>query len=311
MEENRERNPETPVIEPEVMPKETAVEKRNPGVPVTIDELAVIEDDGGVAVALARSKIIDTLRRESIRLTVPQDWLLFRTPEGAVTAYCQDSGCKRFWQIWGIEITPVLDAPGAGEDGFIKIVDEEKPEEYGYQCFADGYCQVTKQRVHNIAGVRYSTEDFCKDVAIPMIKDQRVRQASIANRDGNIIRALTGMKSIAIELIEDVWKAENKGKTTEKCSLGRGYGSRKERAGGQAKDDPTPKDIPLPVCGICKRNMKYVPGTDRYAAFYSCPEKKKGQDGKYNNHESIGESEWRKKMAEQQRPSQREPGMEG
>ncbi len=71
MEEKRERDPETPAIEPEVMPKEIAVEKRSPSVPVTIDELAVIEDEGGVAVALARSKIIGPLRQECIQLTVP------------------------------------------------------------------------------------------------------------------------------------------------------------------------------------------------------------------------------------------------
>jgi hypothetical protein len=38
MEQKTERNPETPVIEPEVMPKEAAVEKRSPDGPVTIGE---------------------------------------------------------------------------------------------------------------------------------------------------------------------------------------------------------------------------------------------------------------------------------
>ncbi len=39
MEEQRKWDPETPAMQREVMPKETAVEKRSPNVPITIGEL--------------------------------------------------------------------------------------------------------------------------------------------------------------------------------------------------------------------------------------------------------------------------------
>ncbi len=52
------------------------------------------------------------------------------------------------------------------------------------------------------------------------------------------------MKSVAIEEIQAVWGTK---KNIEKCSLGKGFGSKYERAGGQAQDQ-TPKDIEAPTC---------------------------------------------------------------
>ena len=52
--------------------------------------------------------------------------------------------------------------------------------------------------------------------------------------------------------------------------------------------------------------MKYVSGTDRYPAFWSCPDKKKGPDGKYNNHGSVEAAKWAAtmKLAEEDKAAQ-------
>lgn len=279
---NENTEPENPAVEPEII-QDLAVTR--PSMPVTVDELAVIPDERGIQVIQARFKIIDSLRRASISLTSPQDWLLFKTPEGAVTAFLQDSGCKRIWQIWGIEIQPT------GE--FEKITDDETGD-FAYRCFGNGVSKVTGLFVEQIEGVRYSNENYCKD--LPKLQQEvRVKQSAIANRDGNIIRALTGLKSVALEMLEEVWKGT--GKNTALCNLGKGYGSRTERRGAEVHDQ-APKDIPPPICAVCKKNMKYVPAGANYSAFYSCPDKKKGPDGKYNEHQSISCIDWEKKLAE-------------
>ena len=279
---NQEPENENPPVEPELIHEATALAR--PIMPMTIDELAVIPDDRGIQVMRTRYRMIDQLRRDSILLTSPQDWLLFKNPEGAVTAYLQDSGCKRIWQIWGIEIQP--------REGWEKITDDETGD-FACKCYGSGVSKVTGLFVENIEGVRYSNENYCKD--LPKLQQEvRVKQAAIANRDGNIIRALTGLKSVALEMLEDVWKGT--GKTSALCNLGKGYGSRTERRGAEVNDQ-APKDVTPPVCGVCKKTMKYVAAGANYSSFWSCPDKKKGPDGKYNEHESISTSEWEKKLA--------------
>jgi len=58
MEQKTERDSETPAIGREVMPKKTSVEKRRPSVPVSIDDLTVIEAECGVTIGQAGSEII-------------------------------------------------------------------------------------------------------------------------------------------------------------------------------------------------------------------------------------------------------------
>ena len=277
----QDQDNENPAIEPEIIHEETALTR--PSMPVTIDELAVIPDDRGIQVIQARHKILDSIRKASIALTSPKDWLLFKTPEGAVTAFLQDSGCKRIWQLWSIEISPSAD--------WEKITDDDTGD-YAWKCFGDGISNVTGLFVKRVEGVRYSNENYCKD--LPRIQQEvRVKQAAMANRDGNIIRALTGLKSVALEMLEEVWKGT--GKTSALCNLGKGYGSRTERRGAEVHDQ-APKDVNPPICDICGKSMKYLAATDRYKAFWSCPDKKKGPDGKYNNHGSVEADKWEATM---------------
>ena len=278
---NQDPESENPVIDPEVIHEETAIARNS--MPLTVAELATIPDDRGLQIIQARYEIIDMLQRRSIALTYPQDWVLFKSQEGVITAFLQESGCRRICHIWEIEIDP--------KDEWEKIKDDETGD-YAYKCFGNGFCSFAKMTVKNVEGVRYSNEKYCKD--LPKLQQEvRVKQAAKANRDGNIIRNLTGLKSVAFEMLEDVWKGT--GKTTDKCSLGKGYGSRDERRGAEVHDQ-APKDATPPICDICGKNMKYLAATDRYKAFWSCPDKKKGPDGKYNNHGSVEADKWEATM---------------
>jgi len=53
----------------------------------------------------------------------------------------------------------------------------------------------------------------------------------------------------------------------------------------------------VPICGVCKKKMKYVKSGANHLAFWSCPDKKKGPDGQSNEHETISITGWNKKIA--------------
>ncbi len=127
----------------------------------------------------------------------------------------------------------------------------------------------------------------------------------MANREGNAVRALAGLKNVAIEFIEEVWKGT--GKSIALCPKGRGFGSKFDRAGGQSQDQ-TPKDVPSPVCETCNKTMKFVAGGmsggKKYDPFWACPDKKR-VDGKWNEHSSINDAQYRQELAKKQ---PRQPG---
>jgi len=283
-----------PII-PEVMPAETAVARHL--IPTTLDELASLPEEQGLAIVETRHKIVESLRRASVALTSPQDWLLFRA-EDRITAYLQDSGCGRIMPLWGIDITPT-DKPET-----ITMTDDANGD-FAIRTFGDAYCGATNAALKGVEGVRYSTEDFCRDLA-PIQKKVRVTQASTANRNGNAVRRLTGLQNTAIEFIEDVWKGT--GKSIALCPHGKGFGSKADRQGAGGVSAGTPKDVPAPVCEKCQKTMKFISGEGKtYASFWSCPDKKK-VDGQWNDHSSVNDKQYREGLA---KSAPRDPGQEG
>src|SRR5215475_1380387 len=95
----------TMVHEPEVVDEERGLELRRPSIPATINELAALGDKKGLAIVEARSEILHALRIASIKLTMPNDWSLFRAVDErgeTITAFLGDQGCDRIKKLWGI-----------------------------------------------------------------------------------------------------------------------------------------------------------------------------------------------------------------
>jgi len=252
-------------IDPEVVKNE--IELRNPSTPVSVDELAALTDDQGVAIVNQRHKIVDALRRASVSLTNPQDWLLFKADD-RVTAYLQDSGAQRIMPLWGIEITP--------KNGFQETRTTDDPDgDYAITCYGDAYCSVTNIAIKDIEGTRYSDEDFVNPRVpmTPIRKKIRVQQAAVANRNGNAVRKLAGLSNVAIEFILDVWKGT--GKTIDLCAKGKGYGTGAERMGAAVQQAADLPEGMQPKCPECGQAMKFIPGGKsskggEYEAFWAC-----------------------------------------
>src|SRR5512146_1071396 len=136
-------------IDPELV-EETAIARRTPSVPVTLAELAALKGEA-LEVVEARVQVLETLRKAAIKATSPEDWLLFRSPDGGVTGYLQDCGADRVRDLYGIEIFNVsLPQKEAGMGG-----------EFTYIITGSGRCKLTKQVLENVEGGRSSTDDFC------------------------------------------------------------------------------------------------------------------------------------------------------
>jgi hypothetical protein len=244
-------------------PQADAVQLRHPAIPVTLADLAARKAEG-IEIIEARAQIMQTARTQGIRLTGPADYVIFKAPDGQVTAYLQDAGAQRVRDIFGIVIRDVS-APEkiAGTD----------PGSFHYIVTGSGLCRLTGQTVERIEGGRSSGEDFCKGKS-GVDLDLAVRKAARANLNGNITRELAGLKTIPVDDLTRAWSGT--GKTIEQCHKGRGFGTRDERLGATREGVP---DIPPPVCAVCKAPGVYREGPR--GPFYGCSNFGKHPDRKW------------------------------
>ena len=271
---------ETTVLEPEVIPPETeAVERRSPAIPVTLVELAAMKGEA-LEIIQARITVLETLRKASIRATSPEDWLLFKAKDGSVIGYLQDCGCQRVRDLYGCEVFDVSEP--------VKVVGSS-PETFHYIIRGNGRCKLTRQTVENIEGGRSSTDDFCQGKVGAQL-ELDVRKAARANLDGNIVRELTGLKSVPLQELEAAWA--NTAKKSANCRKGRGFGSQAVRDGQAERSVSSPHNVTGPPCEKCAKEMIYRPaGTNKttggqYDAYWKCPEYAKG-----NGHSAMKDSD--------------------
>jgi len=213
---------ETGIAEPVI---ERGVALRAPDVPVTLEELSAHREQA-IEIVRARADILETLTLAAIRRTDPEDWLLFRTKDGAELGYLQDCGADRVADLWGISVYDVKSPERTALDGGA----------YLYSVRGSGRCGVTGKTVMDVEGCRTSDEDFCsRDDVKPGMKEVLVRKAARANLDGSIVRELSGMKSVPLARLTEAWKGT--AKNPAKCHRGRGYGSGKDREAGKVAEN--------------------------------------------------------------------------
>lgn len=267
---------ETNTVEAEHIPPD-AVELRKPSIPTTINELAALDEKKGLAIIEARSEILNALRVAAIKLTMPNDYVLFKTDEGRISAFLSDSGCDRVKKLFGIQISNL---------GPMDRI-EAKDGTFAYRITADGACGVTGESVFGMEGVRYSDERYALDKPDGIQREVAVQKAARANLDGGITRELAGLKSIPLEELERAW--EGSWKKTEMCPRGRGFGSKAERQGAAVQQSEIPPEF-QPKCEVCHETMKHIPAGKTaqgkpYSAFWACS---KSRDHKPNvTHEQA------------------------
>lgn len=254
----------------------------------TVTDLAPMGAEEGKAIIEARKQIVDAAARASIALTHPEDWVLFRDEvSGRVTAYLQDSGCKRIMPIWGIQIpSPSTKRIEQGGD-------------FAYVLSGDAFCTLTKTWYYGLKGIRTSKEHFLSQVKDPLLKEIRVEEAARANLDGNAVRRAAGLQNIPEPFLNEVWQGSNK--TTGRCSKGRGFGTKEERQGTAVRTSGTP-DVTPPICDSCGSQLQFIPAgsNDRgtWEAYWRCREYKYDSSKKVSNgHSRVPHTDWQKTLA--------------
>lgn len=268
--------PEHEVLDPDnatdITNDNLPVRYRHPSVPVSLNELAARKGEA-IEILEARILILETARARAIRMTAPEDWVLFKSPDDRVTGYLQDAGCDRIRDVTGIEVFGVTEPQReASADG----------QSFMYLIRGNGRSRLTLQVVEDMEGGRMSTDDFCRDkkgVALELA----VRKAARANLDGNIVRELAGLKSVPLEDLQKAW--EGTGKNWDHCRKGRGFGTKEERSGGERADAPK---LAPPHCDVCGKVGVFR--TSARGGFYGCSDWRAHQDRKW----SVDLKDWEK-----------------
>lgn len=240
--------------------------------------------DKGVEIIRARAQILEIARKAAIRMTSPEDFLLFKDKEGRVVGYLQDCGCDRVRDLFGISVFKVSHPE--------KVVQPDGS--YTYIVTGSGKCSLTQQIIEGIEGGRSSTDDFITRANPPLsgaAMELAVRKAARANLDGNITRELSGLKSVPLEEIEAAYSGDST-KTRKRFREGRGFGAGSERS---TQGEQAPDHVEAPKCPKCKVEMVLRKGTGKRGeyAFYGCPNFK-SKDCK----ETIQESDWLEELAQ-------------
>lgn len=258
-----------------------ALELRNPGVPVTLIDLAARKGEA-IEIIDARVQVLNTARTHAIRMTHPEDWVLFKSKDERIVGYLEDAGCERVRPIFGISIVDVQQPQ--------KVVSNDG-KSFAIIVRGRGRSGLTLDELDAVEGIRESTEDFCKDLS-GIKQELRVRQAARANLDGRVVRELAGLGSVPIEELARAWTGTDK--KVEHCRKGRGFGTQDERLGGTREGLP---DVPPPTCPVCKIPLVYRPAKGDRAAFYGC-----SQYGKHLDRKVIVDAaKW---MAKPEQPQQ-------
>lgn len=286
--------PEPEVLDPEqdtVADDQRVRRLRHPGVPVTVNDLAALKGEA-IEVIEARIQILETARKRGVRMTSPEDWVLFKAKDDRITGYLSDAGCDRLRDITGIEIFDV----GQPE----RIVDADGKGGFMYLITGNGRSRLTMQVVETMEGGRHSSDDFCKDKTGAAL-ELTVRKAARANLDGNITRELAGLKSVPLEELIAAW--EGTSKKSEHCRKGRGFGSQDERVGAHRENEP---QVEPPTCPHCAPvngapvKLKFRQAKGDRKAFFGCP----NYDKHANQRVIIDAAEW---VAKQQQAATRQP----
>lgn len=218
---------------------------QHPAAPATLEQIAAL-GDGAKEIVRARIQVLQTLRKASIQATSPEDWLLFhavdrRNGQERTVGYLQDAGCDRVASLWGIEVF--------GIEKPERIMANDGTAHFMYLIRGSGRCSITGQTVEQMEGGRSSSDDFCKDEKGTAL-ELKVRKAARANLDGNIVRELTGLKSVPLNELQRAWEGTTK--DWNRCVKGRGYGSGKPEAVDNGQSVSTG---PAPNCPVCSGPM--------------------------------------------------------
>lgn len=149
----------------------------------------------------AAHDLAQKLQDASIKMTFPEDWVVFRTKDGADLAYLQDVGCQRVRPLWAISFESI----DMQKDVIEEIVPSDEDEDVAFSVVVQGECALTGESQSEV-GFRASTGFFerawraSKNKPVERAKVRAdIRKSAIVNGRGRLVRTFTGLGQVPVE----------------------------------------------------------------------------------------------------------------
>lgn len=163
--------------------------------PTTVSSIAATDVEQAIRVATL-------LQEASIKLTYPEDWVMFKTRDGAEVCFLQDVGCERVRPLWGVS----FDKVDLRQDFDEELLDDGH---LYVSAATSAHCAVTGEYVQEI-GSRSSVGFFEKawqSAAEKPVERKNVasniRKAAMANARGRVLRTIMGMSQVPRERLRE------------------------------------------------------------------------------------------------------------
>lgn len=207
--------------------------------PVTLDSLTVIDSSRVIALVESRAKALESMRRAGIKLTHPQDWVLFKGRDGRVTASLKRSGAQKVAKLWGISFHPRSAVEvSTSKQKVMKWVNGEKTSVVDdvttAEIYGDAVCSVTGETVEGLRAYRRTDEEFVGRGTIDDLK-QAAHTAGLTKA----VRILAAFSSVPIDELADAWGKAPK-YVEENAVLGAGYSKQQREQAVQASTQNAP-----------------------------------------------------------------------
>ncbi len=176
-----------------------------------VDELREVVVVNDTISGLVLDKTLDVLQKHrelveaSIKLTYPEDWVVYPTRDGAKLCYLQDVGCQRIRGLWGIS----FDRTDLMRDMIEERIEAGEDVHFQYLARAGGKCSVTGEEGDELGSRLTSDGLFSKQWEEARLEPSErarlkanVRKAALANGQGRLVRKFTGMNSLPMQVLE-------------------------------------------------------------------------------------------------------------
>lgn len=184
-----------------------------------------------------RAEVLALLRRLSIQMTEPEDWVLHQDRDGNQIANPTANAVRKFAPLWQIQIRNVRPLDQAGRFAPDRITNANGAQ--GYRAWCDATSEITNMALEAIEASRYEDEDFIgrtgpKDEDPTHDGDLRLCVYTLlANKAGKIF---SGLAAVSPSVLLSAWENTQQ-KTLSRCRKGHGFGSSASRQAGKVTDD--------------------------------------------------------------------------
>jgi len=180
-----------------------------------------------------RVQAIESCRAASLRATLPRHWVAYRDKEGVVSCTPSYPACQQIAEYYGIDVFNIRPRKDGLFTPLVEKVERTKADGTVFQVtILRAACDVEcRFNGHNLVDVESSVEVGADFTGSGHLEDARKSlYTAVISR---AIRQVTGTARIPAAELDRLWSTENKGKSTEQCVKGRGFGSSEERQQGQ------------------------------------------------------------------------------